>query len=152
MAQQVKEIINRKAKFEYHFVMEFQAGISLTGTEVKSIRLGNANLTDAYCLFDGKQIMVKNLYIAEYDQGTVYNHDTRRDRIILLKKTEIKKIERRIHEKGMTLIPYKLYFNERGFVKVSLVLATGKKDYDKREDLKEKDTQREMDRLKKMYK
>lgn len=151
MAGSTKEIVNRKAKFEYHFESEFQAGIMLTGTEVKSIRLGNANLSDAYCIFDGKQLVIKNMYIAEYDHGTIYNHLTRRDRIILLKKTEIKKIERRITEKGMTLIPYKLYFSDRGLVKVMIILGTGKKAYDKREDLKEKDSKREIDRVKKIY-
>ena len=111
-----KEIINRKAKHEYSFVQEFEVGIALLGSEVKAIRLGNANLTDAYCLFIGQHLWVKNLYIAEYDQATMYNHETRRDRILLIKKSEIRKIKRRIEEKGMTLIPYKMYFSERGFV------------------------------------
>ncbi|HNI06091.1 MAG TPA: SsrA-binding protein [Flavobacteriales bacterium] len=107
MAVTNREIINRRAKFEYHFVQEFEAGIVLTGTEVKSIRAGNANLTDAYCVFLGDHLWVKNMYIAEYDQGTIYNHETRRDRILLLKKAELKKIKRKMDEKGMTLIPYK---------------------------------------------
>jgi SsrA-binding protein len=146
-----REIVNRKAKFEYHFIQEYQAGISLTGTEVKSIRQGNANLTDAYCIFDGKQLIIKSLYIAEYDNGTIYNHATRRDRILLLRKSEIQKINRKISEKGMTLIPYKMYFSDRGLVKLTIVLAQGKKDYDKREDIKERDSKREIDRIKKQY-
>ena len=150
MSYQTKEIVNRKAKFEYHFVQQFDAGIALTGTEVKSIRQGNANLTDAYCLFDGKgSLMVKNLYIAEYDHGNIYNHITRRDRYLLLKKSELKKLERRVSEKGMTIVPYKLFFNERGFVKLTIVLAQGKKSYDKRETIKERDYKREEDRLSK---
>lgn len=151
MAVSNKEIINRRAKFEYHFVQEFEAGIVLTGTEVKAIRMGNANLTDAYCAFQGDHLWVKNLYIAEYDNGTIYNHETRRDRILLLKKAELKKIRRRMDEKGMTLIPYKMYFSERDFVKVQIVLAQGKKMYDKREDMKERDMKRELDRVKKIH-
>ena len=151
MAVTNREIINRRAKFEYHFVQEFEAGIVLTGTEVKSIRAGNANLTDAYCVFLGDHLWVKNMYIAEYDLGTIYNHETRRDRILLLKKAELKKIRRRMDEKGMTLIPYKMYFSDRDFVKVQIILAQGKKMYDKREDLKEKDVKRELDRVKKIH-
>ncbi|MFM2393044.1 MAG: hypothetical protein RLZZ546_1026 [Bacteroidota bacterium] len=147
----VKEIINRKAKFEFHFVQEFEAGIVLVGTEVKAIRSGNANLTDAYCMFQGDHLWVKSIYIGEYDHGTIYNHETRRDRILLLKKSELKKIRRRIEEKGMTLIPYKMYFSERDLVKVQIVLAQGKKMFDKREDIKERDNKRELDRLKKIY-
>ena len=123
----------------------------LTGTEVKSIRAGNANLTDAYCVFQGDHLWVKNMYIAEYDQGTIYNHETRRDRILLLKKAELKKIRRKLDEKSMTLIPYKMYFSDRDFVKVQIVVAQGKKMYDKREDLKEKDVKRELDRVKKIH-
>ncbi|HMS97854.1 MAG TPA: SsrA-binding protein SmpB [Saprospiraceae bacterium] len=151
MAVSNREIINRRAKFEYHFVQEFEAGMVLTGTEVKSIRAGNANLTDAYCVFQGDHLWVKNMYIAEYDQGTIYNHETRRDRILLLKKAELKKIRRKLDEKSMTLIPYKMYFSDRDFVKVQIVVAQGKKMYDKREDLKEKDVKRELDRVKKIH-
>jgi SsrA-binding protein len=151
MKKTTKEIINRKAKFEFHFVQEFEAGIVLSGTEVKAIRDGNANLTDAYCLFQGDHLWVKSMYIGEYDHGNIYNHETRRDRILLLKKAELKKIRRRIDEKGMTLIVYKMYFSERDFVKVQIVLAQGKKTFDKREDLKEKDVKREIDRMKKIH-
>ena len=151
MAVSNREIINRRAKFEYHFVQEFEAGMVLTGTEVKSIRAGSANLTDAYCVFQGDHLWVKNMYIAEYDQGTIYNHETRRDRILLLKKAELKKIRRKLDEKSMTLIPYKMYFSARDFVKVQIVVAQGKKMFDKREDLKEKDVKRELDRVKKIH-
>ena len=147
-----KEIFNRKAKFEYHFVQEFEAGISLTGTEVKAIREGNANLTDAYCLKVGPQIIVKGMYIGDYKHGNIYNHEHRRDRVLLLRKSEIKKIDRRITEKGMTLVPYKMYFTDRGFIKLVVVLAQGKKEYDKRETMKERDSKRELDRIKKMNK
>jgi SsrA-binding protein len=146
-----KEIVNRKAKFEFQFVQEFEAGIVLTGTEVKAIRQGNANLTDGYCMFQGKYLWAKSIYVGEYDQATIYNHETRRDRILLLKKSELKKIKRRIDEKGMTLIPYKIYFSDRDLVKVQIVLAQGKKLFDKREDMKQKDVSREIDRMKKIH-
>lgn len=145
-----KEIINRKAKFEYHFIQEFEAGIALLGTEVKALREGNGNLTDAYCLIVGPQIIVKSMYIGDYKNGNIYNHEHRRDRILLLRKSEIKKIERRINEKGMTLVPYRMYFTDRGFVKVVVVLAQGKKEFDKRETMKERDSKRELDRIKKI--
>lgn len=146
-----KEIVNRKAKHEYSFVQEYEAGIVLVGSEVKSIRLGNANLTDAYCLFIGDHLWVKNMYIGQYDQATLYNHESRRDRILLIKKSEIRKIKRRIEEKGMTLIPYKVYFSERGFIKVQIAVAQGKKSFDKREDIKDRDNKRELDRIKKAH-
>lgn len=145
-----KEIVNRKAKFEYIFIQEFEAGISLVGTEVKSIRQGNANMSDAYCLIKCNHILLKSLFIGEYDHGNSQNHDPKRDRILLLRKSEINKIERKIAEKGMTLVPYKIYFSDRGLVKVQIVLAQGKKTYDKRETLKERDNKMMMDRVKKM--
>jgi SsrA-binding protein len=148
--QPPKEIINRKAKYEYHFIQEIEAGISLVGTEVKSVRNGNANMSDAYCLIKDGQVILKNFFIGEYEHGNINNHEPKRDRVLLLKRPEIKKIERKIKEKGLTLIPYKVYFSERGFIKALLVLAQGKKTYDKRESLKEKDNKRMMDRVKKM--
>ncbi len=145
-----KEIVNRKAKFEYIFIQEFEAGIALLGTEVKSIRQGNANMSDAYCLIKGNQILIKNLFIGEYDHGNIQNHEAKRDRVLLLRKSEINKIERRIAEKGMTLVPYKVYFSDRGLVKVTIILAQGKKSYDKREAIKERDSKVMLDRIKKM--
>ena len=151
MAQHsTKEIINRKAKFEYHFIDNFEAGLVLKGTEVKSIKLGNANLSDAYCLFENGNLTLKSMYIAEYEYGTIHNHETRRDRRLLLKKTELKKIERKVTEKGMTLVPYRLYFSERGFIKIEIWLAQGKKSYDKRDSIKERDNKRQLDRIRKM--
>lgn len=151
MAYATKEIINRKAKFEYHFLQEFDAGISLVGTEVKSIRQGNANMSDAYCHWDGTHMLVKNLFVGEYEHGNIYNHEPKRDRILLLKKTEIKKILKKISEKGFTLVPYKIFFSERGFIKIQVMLSQGKKSYDKRDAIKERDSKRELDRAKKMY-
>lgn len=146
-----KEIVNRKARYEYHLTDSFEAGIVLQGTEVKSIKNGNANLSDAYCLFVGGNLIVKSLFIAEYEFGTIHNHPTRRDRRLLLRKNELKKLERKITEKGMTLVPYRIYFSERGFIKLELYLAQGKKSFDKRNSIKERENKRSLDRLKKEY-
>ena len=140
------EIVNRKAKFTYQFLQEFEAGIMLTGTEIKSIRDGNVNLTDAYCIVVRDEVFIRNMYIAEYTQGSHNNHEPRRTRKLLMKKIEISKIQRRLKEKGQTLIPYKLYINERGLAKIQVALATGKKSFDKRHSIKEKDQKRDADR------
>jgi len=121
----------------------------LKGTEVKSLRVGNANLNDAYCLFVNGELFIKSLFIAEYDFGNVNNHETRRDRKLLLRKPELKKIERRVTEKGMSVVPYKIFFSERGFAKIEIFLAQGKKSFDKRTSIKEKDMKRDLDRMKK---
>jgi len=145
-----KEIINRKAKYEYSFLQGFIAGVMLKGTEVKALRKGEGNLTDAYCHFHGNELYIKSMYIAEYDHGNIHNHETRRDRKLLLKKTELKKILRRSTEKGLTIVPYKIFFSERGYVKIEIFLAQGKKSFDKRQSIKNKDAQRDLDRIKKM--
>lgn len=146
-----KEIVNRKAKFEYHFLQEFTAGIMLTGTEVKSLRAGNGNLSDAYCLFKDGGLYIKSMYIGEYDHGNIHNHEPRRDRKLLLKKNELYKLERRVKEKGLTIVPYKVFFSERGLAKLQVILGQGKKAYDKRDSIKERDMKRDMDRIKKQY-
>ncbi len=148
----MKEIVNRKAKFEYHFLQEFEAGVVLKGTEVKSIKEGNANLSDAYCLMDKESnLIIKSMYIGEYDHGNQNNHETRRDRRLLLRKAELTKIDRRMKEKGLTLIPYKIYLSERGLIKIQLFLAQGKKSFDKRQTIKEREDKRKIDRIKKNY-
>lgn len=149
MSHTPKEIVNRKAKFEYQLLQSFEAGIMLKGTEVKSLRLGEASISDAYCIFINGELFLKNLYIAEYDKGNINNHEPRRDRKLLLKKTELKKILRRSTEKGFTIVPYKIYFSERGFVKIEIYLAQGKRSYDKRQSIKEKDVKRDLDRTEK---
>lgn len=147
-----KEIVNRKAKFEYQFIDKYEAGIMLTGTEVKSIRQGKVNLNDAYCRFDRLgNLIISSMFVAEYDHGSIYNHETRQDRRLLLNKRELKKLGRAIQEKSMTIVPYRVYFNERGFVKVEIWTAQGKKSYDKRQSIKEKETKRRMDRVMKEY-
>ena len=150
MADNTKEIKNKKAKFEYHFLTGFEAGMMLKGTEVKSLRKGEASLADAYCFFVNGELHIKSMYIAEYSHGNINNHETRRDRKLLLKKSELKKIERKISEKGLTLVPYRVFFSERGYAKVELFLAQGKKSYDKRESIKDRDNKRDLDRIKKM--
>ncbi|MEZ4931747.1 MAG: SsrA-binding protein SmpB [Saprospiraceae bacterium] len=145
-----KEVINRKATYEYHFHSKYEAGIVLQGSEIKSIRSGHVNLSDAYCLFKDNELFVKSLYIKEYDNAGYANHESRRDRKLLLKKQELKKLLRRVKEKGFSIIPYRVYFSERNLVKVEIALAQGKKAYDKRESIKEKDNKRDLDRLKKI--
>lgn len=149
-AQKSIQIVNRKAKFEYHFVQEFEAGIQLQGTEVKSIRAGEANLSDAYCVIRNGEVFIINLYIAVYKYGNINNHDTRRERKLLLKKTEINKLDKRVTEKGMSIVPYKILISDRGFVKVMIALAEGKKSYDKRDSIKQRENKIELDRLKKI--
>ncbi len=149
MAEHTKEIKNRKAKFEYHFLTGFEAGMMLKGTEVKSLRNGEANLNDAYCMFVNNELYIKSMYIAEYAYGNINNHETRRDRKLLLRKTELKKIEKKISEKGFTLVPFKIFFSERGHAKVEIFLAQGKKAYDKRNTIKDRESKRDLDRIKK---
>jgi len=144
------EIVNRKARFEYQFLSEIEVGIILTGTEIKSIRANNANLKEAYCIFKDGELYIRNMHIAEYKYGTTNNHDPIRPRKLLLKKAELKKLERKVKEKGLTIVPYKLYISERGFAKVLIELAQGKKSYDKRESIKARDSKRDLDRIKKI--
>lgn len=144
------EIVNRKAAFEFNFITELEAGIVLTGTEIKSLRAGEANLKDAYCFFRKGELFVKNIFIAEYKFGNIHNHDTRRTRKLLLKKSELRKLEKRVKEKGFTLIPYKLYISDRGLAKVLIVLGQGKKSYDKRQAIKERENKRDLKRLNKI--
>ena len=145
------EIVNRKASFEYQFIETYEAGLILMGTEIKSIRRGNANLRDAYCYFKKGELYVKSLFIAEYAFGNVFNHDTRRTRKLLLKRNQLRKMEKQVKERGFTIVPVRLYVTERGFAKLESALAQGKKSFDKRESIKAKDTKRDLDRMKKLY-
>ena len=140
------EIINRKARHEYHMLQKYEAGLVLGGTEVKSIRQGKANMSDAWCVFENGELYIKNLHIAEYDHAGYTQHVAKATRKLLLHKSELKKLEKRATEKGLTIIPYRIYFSERGHVKCEIWLAQGKKAFDKRESIKEKDLKREMDR------
>ncbi|MAW30541.1 MAG: SsrA-binding protein [Flavobacteriales bacterium] len=139
-------IKNRKAGFEYELINKFIAGISLKGTEIKSIRNNKANISDAYCIFIDNILIVKNLHISEYTNGGYLNHEPKRDRTLLLNKQEIHKILGKVKEKGNSIIPIRLFINEKGKAKLEIALAKGKKIYDKRESIKKKDQQREIDR------
>ncbi len=144
------EVVNRRAEYEYFFIDTYEAGIMLQGTEIKSIRNGNINLTDAYCVFQNGELYVRSLFISEYKYGTYANHEPRRTRKLLLRKNELRKLEKKVKEKGFTIVPYKLYLTDRGFAKLEIVLAQGKKSYDKRETIKERENKRELDRIKKI--
>lgn len=139
-------IRNKRASHDYEFLETYSAGIVLTGTEIKSIRAGKASLVDAFCYFHRGELFIKGMHIAEYWWGTYNNHDPRRDRKLLLQRKELNKLQRKSQEKGLTIIAYRLYINERGLAKVEIALAKGKKEYDKRETLKLKDAKREIDR------
>lgn len=139
-------IRNKKAYFEYHILEEFTAGIQLLGTEIKSIRDGKANISDAFCAFLNEQLYIRNMHIAEYSHGSFYNHEAKRDRILLLNKKELAKLKAKTEEKGFTIIPLNIFVNNRGFAKVLIGLAQGKKIYDKRETLKDRDSKIEIDR------
>ncbi len=144
-------IKNRRAYFDYEILEEFYAGIQLAGTEIKSIRAGKASLVDSFCFFIKGELWVKGINIAEYFYGTYNNHQPARERKLLLQKKELIKLERKTKESGLTIIPLRLFINERGYAKLQIALAKGKKLHDKRDSLKEKDTNREMDRAVKRF-
>ena len=144
-------IKNKKVTFEYELIETFVAGIQLVGTEIKSIRGGKVNMGESYCQFNfANELYVKNLHISEYEFGSHNNHEARRDRKLLLNKKELIKLQKKVREAGLTIVPVKMFVNERGLAKIVIALAKGKKTYDKRESLKLKDAKRDMDRMKKM--
>ncbi len=144
-------IKNRKAKFEYELLEEYVAGIVLRGTEIKSIRDGQASINEAFCQFKGDELYVINMNIAEYKFGTDANHLPKRERKLLLQRNELHKWHKKVTEKGLTIVPTALFINANGLAKLKIALAQGKKLYDKRENLKEKENKRQLDRLKKMH-
>ncbi|GHT60828.1 SsrA-binding protein [Bacteroidia bacterium] len=147
MTQQNNIVIkNKKASFDYEFIETFVAGIVLTGTEIKSLRLGKASLVDTYCTFTKRELWVKNMNISEYFYGTYNNHSARRDRKLLLNRKELNKIERLSKDTGFTIVPTKMFLNEKGLAKLVIVVAKGKKSYDKRQSLRERDDKRDIDR------
>lgn len=139
-------IKNKKAYFEYHILDKYTAGIKLLGTEIKSIREGKANINDAFCTFIDNQLYVRNMHIAEYSHGSFYNHEAKRDRVLLLNKKELKKLQEKGEEKGFTIVPLHLFISDRGFAKLEIGLAQGKKAFDKRETLKEREVKIELNR------
>ena len=140
-------IKNKKATFEYHLLDKYVAGIALLGTEIKSIRQGKANINDSFCAFFEDGLYIRNMHIAEYSFGSFYNHEAKRDRKLLLTKRELKKLKEKGEEKGFTIVPLRMFINERGFAKVEIALAQGKKDFDKRETIKERESKRDLDRI-----
>lgn len=146
------EIKNKKAKFEFEFVETFTAGIQLFGTEIKSIRNNKASISEAYAVMVKNELFIRNMYVADYENGGHFNHESKRDRKLLLNKLELSKINKKIKNKGLTIIPTRLFISSNGWAKMNIAVAKGKKIYDKREDLKTKDIKREIDRKLKNYK
>lgn len=144
-------IKNRRATFDYEILERYVAGIQLAGTEIKSIRGSHVSLVDSFCYFNRGELFVKGMRVAEYFYGTFSNHRPDRERKLLLQKKELRKLERKIKENGLTIIPLRLFINDRGFAKLEIALARGKKQYDKRESLKEKDARRDIDRIVKRF-
>lgn len=140
-------IKNKRASFDYELLETFTAGLVLTGTEIKSIRLGKASLVDTFAIVENGEVWVKNMYVAEYFFGTYNNHAPRRDRKLLLNRKEIRRLQTAAKDRGFTLVPTRLFINERGLAKLILAIARGKKEYDKRQSIRERDDRREMDRM-----
>ncbi len=140
------DIRNRRASFEYSFLETYSAGLVLSGTEIKSIRQGKVNLQDAYCLFLGDELYVRQMSISAYTEGTYNNHEPLRDRKMLLTKRELRKLSEKLKDQGLTIVPVRLYTSPRGFAKLDIALAKGKKLFDKRDSIKERDVSRNMQR------
>ena len=151
MSQNSVNIKNKKAYYEYEILEKFTAGVMLTGTEIKSIRQSKASIKEAYCAIQNEEVIIRNMFVNEYENGNIYNHDTKRDRKLLLNRTEINKLNKAIKQKGNTIIPLHLFINSKGYAKIEIALTKGKKIHDKRQDLKEKDSKREIDRIKKQF-
>lgn len=147
MAPQQLVAKNKKALFNFELAETLVAGVVLTGTEIKSVRQGKVNINEAYCQFEKGELFVRNMYIAEYEQGSYYNHSPRRSRKLLLQARELKKWQTKVKEKGLTIIAVKLFINEKGLAKLEIALARGKKIHDKRDTIKERDTKRELQRV-----
>ena len=146
------EIKNKKAKFEFEFLENFTAGIQLFGTEIKSIRNNKASIAESYGIMIKDELFIRNMYVGDYENSGHFNHESKRDRKLLLKKIELNKINKKLKNKGLTIVPTKLFIGKNGWAKLNISIAKGKKIYDKREDLKTKDIKREIDRNLKKYK
>lgn len=150
--QQKINIKNKKARFEYEILDKYIAGIQLTGTEIKSIRASKARITESFCEFNDKgELFVINMFIEEYLYGNSYNHKPKSERKLLLNKNELKKLQKEVQNVGLTIVPLKLFLTDKGWAKLEIALCRGKKNYDKREVMKERDTKRDLDRLKKAF-
>lgn len=144
-------IKNRRATFDYEILEKYVAGIQLAGTEIKSIRNGHAGLVDSFCFFSRNELWVKGMRVSEYFYGTFNNHQPDRERKLLLQRKELNKLQRKLKENGLTIVPLCIFINDKGFAKLEIALAKGKKEYDKRETLKEKDSKRDIDRVRKSF-
>ena len=144
-------IRNKRATFDYEVLDTFMAGIVLTGTEIKSLREGKAGLTDSFCIFDKKELWAKNVYIAEYFYGTYNNHNAHRDRKLLLTRKELRNLSNDSKEPGLTIVPLRLFINDKGYAKMDIALCRGKKQFDKRDSIKEKEDRRALDRVRKDF-
>ena len=146
-------IQNKKARFQYEIIEKYTAGIVLTGTEIKSIRNSKASIAESFCEFNDRgELFVVNMYIEEYIFGTHFNHKPRAERKLLLNKRELKKLHKEVKNTGLTIVPLKLFINDKGYAKLIIALARGKKIHDKRETIKDRDNKRDLDRIKKSYK
>lgn len=143
-------ILNKRARFEYEILEQIEAGIVLTGTEIKSLRSSKASITESFCQFINGELYIINMMIDEYKLGTFYNHQTKRERKLLLHKKELQKFQKKLKDAGNTIIPLKLYINEKGYAKLQIALARGKKLYDKRESIKDRENKRTLDRIRKV--
>lgn len=141
------QIKNKKARFEYEIIEQYEAGIVLTGTEIKSIRMSKASIAESFCQFVGDELFVINMTVDEYKLGTYYNHKIKRERKLLLHRRELTKIQRKVKDIGFTIVPLKLYINEKGLVKLQIAIGKGKKLFDKRESIKDRDNKRHLDRI-----
>ncbi|MBI1222570.1 MAG: SsrA-binding protein SmpB [Bacteroidetes bacterium] len=139
-------ILNKKARFEYEFLDKYEAGIQLMGTEIKSLRLGNASIAEAYCAFENNELFLINAHFAEFKYGNINNHEPLRKRKLLLHKRELSRLQHKLKDKGLTIVPIRVFQSERGFAKIEIALARGKKSFDKRQDIKKKDVERELSR------
>ena len=144
------QIKNKRAYFDYTIIEKYNAGLALLGTEIKAIRQGKANMTGAFCMFIGNTLYVRNLHISEYSHSSFHHHDIKRDRVLLLQKKELRKLKVKGEEKGYTIVPLRIFTNERGFAKIEIALATGKKEFVKRDSIKDRESKREMDRAMKV--
>ncbi|MFV8281576.1 SsrA-binding protein SmpB [Christiangramia marina] len=145
-------IKNRKAKFNYEFLDKYTAGIKLAGTEIKAIREGKANIAESFCEFSNQELFVINMHVEEYSHATHFNHNPKSERKLLLQKRELRKLEKEVTNSGLTIIPLKMFINDRGLAKLQIALAKGKKLYDKRDTIKDRDNKRRLDRIQKDYK
>ncbi len=145
-------IKNRKAKFNYEFLDKYTAGIKLAGTEIKAIREGKANIAESFCEFNNHELFVINMHVEEYSHATHFNHSPKTERKLLLQRKELRKLEKEVTNSGLTIIPLRLFINDRGLAKLQITLAKGKKLYDKRETIKDRESKRRLDRIQKEYK